>query len=62
MKQVPFKDMSPRIKNIVMTKWIKQYLAKGLSLDDAQSAARWRSGTWNLSKRLKKIMEDLGEV
>tara|TARA_B110000902_G_scaffold41352_1_gene44707 strand:+ start:189 stop:353 length:165 start_codon:yes stop_codon:yes gene_type:complete len=54
--------MKPHLKNVVMTKWIKQYLAKGLSLDDAQSAARWRSGTWSLSKRLKKIMEDLGEV
>jgi hypothetical protein len=50
------------MKNIVMTKWIKQYTAKGLSLDDAQYAARWRSGSWKLSDRMKKIMVALGEV
>jgi len=62
VKQIPFKKLSPHMKNIVMTKWIKQYTAKGLSLDDAQYAARWRSGSWKLSDRMKKIMVALGEV
>ena len=62
MKQIPFEKMKPHLKNVVMTKWIKQYLAKGLSLDDAQSAARWRAGSWKLSARLEKIMVALGEV
>tara|TARA_R110001632_G_scaffold97547_1_gene204107 strand:- start:641 stop:829 length:189 start_codon:yes stop_codon:yes gene_type:complete len=62
MKQVPFDKLTPHLKNIVMTKWIKQYVAKGLSLEDAQYAARWRSGTWKLSNRMKKVMAALGEV
>ncbi|MDG1445852.1 MAG: hypothetical protein P8Q15_05805 [Methylophilaceae bacterium] len=45
-----------------MNKWIKQYVAKGLSLEDAQYAARWRSGTRKLSNRMKKVMAALGEV
>jgi hypothetical protein len=62
MKKVPFNKMSPHLKNVVMNTWIKQYVAKGLSLEDAQYAARWRSGTWKLSNRMKKVMAALGEV
>tara|TARA_R110002167_G_scaffold43519_2_gene131422 strand:+ start:892 stop:1080 length:189 start_codon:yes stop_codon:yes gene_type:complete len=62
MKKVPFDKMSPHLKNVVMNTWIKQYVAKGLSLEDAQYAARWRSGTWKLSNRMKKVMAALGEV
>ena len=62
MKQVTFSQLRPHLKNIVMTKWIKQYMAKGLDLEDAQYAARWRAGTWKLNKRMKKVMEALGEV
>jgi hypothetical protein len=62
MKQVPFSKMSPHLKNVVMNKWIKQYVAKGLSLEDAQYAARWRSGAWRLNDRMKKVMAALGEV
>jgi len=62
MKKVPFNKMSPHLKNVVMNTWIKQYVAKGLSLKDAQYAARWRSGTWKLSNRMKKVMAALGEV
>jgi hypothetical protein len=62
MKRVPFSKMSPRLKNVVMNTWIKQYIAKGLSLEDAQYAARWRSGTWKLNARMKKVMAALGEV
>ena len=62
MKQIPFSKLTPHLKNVVMNKWIKQYVAKGLSLEDAQFAARWRSGTWKLSDRMKKVMAALGEV
>ena len=62
MKKVPFNKMSPHLKNVVMNTWIKQYVAKGLSLEDAQYAARWRSGTWKLSNRMIKVMAALGEV
>jgi hypothetical protein len=62
MKQIPFDKLTPHLKNVVMSKWIKQYVAKGLSLEDAQYAARWRSGTWKLNDRMKKAMAALGEV
>jgi hypothetical protein len=62
MKQVPFDKLTPHLKNIVMNKWIKQYVARGLSLEDAQYAARWRSGTWRLNDRMKKVMAALDEV
>ena len=62
MKQIPFDKLTPHLKNVVMNKWIKQYVAKGLSLEDAQLAARWRSGAWRLSDRMKKVMAALGEV
>ena len=62
MKQVPFYKLSPRMKNIRMNQWIKTYIGKGLSLEEAQFAARWRAGYWKLSSRMEKIMDDLGEL
>jgi len=59
VKQIPFNKLSPRLKNLTMTRWIKMYISKGLSLEDAQSAARWRSGTWKLSDRLRKVLDNL---
>jgi len=44
------------MKNIRMNQWIKTYIGKGLSLEEAQFAARWRAGHW------KQIMDDLGEL
>jgi len=62
MKQVPFYKLSPKMKNIRMNQWIKTYIGKGLSLEDAQYAARWRAGHWKLNHRMQKIMDDLGEL
>ena len=62
MKPVPFNKLSPRMKNIRMNQWIKTYIGKGLSLEEAQFAARWRAGHWKLSSRMEKIMDDLGEL
>lgn len=62
MKQVPFYKLSPKMKNIRMNNWIKSYIGKGLSLEEAQFAARWRAGHWKLSERMEKIMDDLGEL
>jgi hypothetical protein len=59
VKQIPFNKLSPRLKNLTMTRWIKMYTSKGLSLKDAQSAARWRAGTWKLSDRLRKVLDNL---
>tara|TARA_R110001632_G_scaffold127847_1_gene241756 strand:- start:405 stop:557 length:153 start_codon:yes stop_codon:yes gene_type:complete len=50
------------MKNIRMNQWIKTYIGRGLSLEDAQYAARWRAGHWKLSARMEKIMDDLGEL
>jgi len=62
MKPIPFHKLSPKMKNIMMNRWILQYIGRGLSLEDAQYAARWKTGTWRLSDRMKKIMADIGEV
>ena len=62
MKPVPFHKLSPRMKNIRMNQWIKTYIGKGVSLEEAQFAARWRAGHWKLSARMEKIMDDLGEL
>ena len=43
MKPIPFHKLSPKMKNIMMNRWIQQYIGRGLSLEDAQYAARWRS-------------------
>ena len=62
MKPVPFYKLSPKMKNIRMNQWIKMYMGKGLSLEDAQYAARWRAGHWKLNHRMQKVMDDLGEL
>ena len=62
MNTVPFYKLSPKMKNICMNQWIKTYIGRGLSLEEAQFAARWRAGHWKLSARMEKIMDDLGEL
>tara|TARA_R110002126_G_scaffold1955_1_gene11633 strand:- start:9 stop:197 length:189 start_codon:yes stop_codon:yes gene_type:complete len=62
MKEIPFYKLSPKMKNIRMNNWIKSYIGRGLSLEDAQHAARWRSGTWKLSDRMQKVMENIEDV
>ena len=62
MKKIPFYKLSPKMKNIRMNNWIKSYIGRGLSLVDAQHAARWRSGTWKLSDRMQKVMENIEDV
>ena len=59
MKPIPFYKLSPKMKNIRMNNWIKQYVGRGLSLEDAQFAARWRAGHWRLSARMEKVMAGL---
>ena len=49
MKPVPFHKLSPKMKNIRMNQWIKMYMGKGLSLEEAQFAASWRAGHWKLN-------------
>ncbi len=62
MKQIPFYKLSPKLKNIRMNNWIKQYIGRGLSLEDAQHAARWRAGHWKLSDRMEKVMADIKDI
>ena len=62
MKPIPFYKLSPKMKNIRMNNWIKQYVGRGLSLEDAQFAARWRAGHWRLSARMEKVMAGLENI
>jgi|TARA_R110000803_G_scaffold107779_1_gene175916 hypothetical protein len=62
MKPIPFYKLSPKMKNIRMNNWIKQYVGRGLSLEDAQFAARWRAGHWKLSARMEKVMAGLENI
>jgi hypothetical protein len=62
MKPVPFYKLSPKMKNIRMNQWIKTYIGRGLSLEDAQYAARWRAGHWKLSARMEKVLEGIKDV
>jgi hypothetical protein len=62
MKPVPFHKLSPKMKNIRMNQWIKTYIGRGLSLEDAQYAARWRAGHWKLSARMEKVLADIEDV
>ena len=50
------------MKNLLMAKWIKQYVKRGLSLQDAQSAARWKAGEWKLSERMRNILASIDEL
>jgi len=60
--KINFDTLSPKMKNIIMTRWIKYYVSRGLELEDAQFAARWRSGTWKLSQRMLKLMDSIDEL
>jgi len=62
MMKINFDTLSPKMKNIIMTRWIKYYVSRGLELEDAQFAARWRSGTWKLSQRMLKLMDSIDEL
>jgi hypothetical protein len=62
MKPVPFNKLPPHIKNVVMNQWIKSYINKGLTLEDAQYAARWRAGHWKLNARMEKVLADIEDV
>jgi len=50
------------MKNLMMAKWIRQYVQLGLSLPDAQHAARWRSGEWKLSERMRNVLANIDEL
>jgi hypothetical protein len=50
------------MKNIRMNQWIKDYISKGLTLEDAQYAARWRAGHWKLNARMEKVLEGIKDV
>lgn len=50
------------MKNLLMTKWIKRYMSLGLTLEDAQFAARWRAGTWKLSDRMRVVLANVNEL
>jgi hypothetical protein len=62
MKKSEFNHLSPKMKNLVMAKWIKYYVTKGLSLEDAQYAAKWRSGKWKLSDRMRMVLDKAHEL
>lgn len=62
MKSIPFYKLSPKMKNIRMNNWIKQYIGRGLSLEEAQFAARWRAGHWKLSNRMEKVLEGIEDI
>ena len=57
-----FLNLSPKMKNLLIAKWIRQYVKQGLSLEDAQSAARWRAGDWRLSERMRNTLASLDEL
>jgi len=57
-----FSNLSPKMKNLMMAKWIRQYVQLGLSLPDAQHAARWRSGEWKLSERMRNVLANIDEL
>jgi|TARA_B100001094_G_C17799312_1_gene608277 hypothetical protein len=62
MKKNKFVHLSPKMKNLVMAKWIKYYVSKGLSLEDAQYAAEWRSGRWKLSDRMRMVLDKVDKL
>jgi len=62
MNTVSFHRLSPKMKNIRMNQWIKDYIGKGLTLEDAQYAARWRAGHWKLNARMEKVLEGIEDV
>ena len=57
-----FLNLSPKMKNLLMAKWIRQYVQRGLSLQDAQHAARWKAGEWKLSERMRNTLASLDEL
>ena len=57
-----FLNLSPKMKNLLMAKWIRQYVQRGLSLQDAQHAARWKAGEWKLSERMRNILANIDEL
>lgn len=62
MKNPKFNRLTPKLKNLVMAKWIKHYVSKGLSLEDAQYAAKWRSGEWKLSDRMRMVLDKVDKL
>jgi len=62
MNKKKFDNLSPKMKNLIMTKWIKNYMSRGLSLEDAQFAARWRAGTWKLSDRMRVVLANMEKL
>tara|TARA_R110001632_G_scaffold5726_1_gene23195 strand:- start:343 stop:531 length:189 start_codon:yes stop_codon:yes gene_type:complete len=62
MNKKKFDNLSPKMKNLMMSKWIKGYMKRGLSLEDAQFAARWKSGTWKLSDRMRVVLANMEKL
>ena len=62
MNQKKFSNLSPKMKNLMMNKWIKSYISRGLTLEDAQHAARWRAGTWKLSDRMRVVLANMEKL
>ena len=50
------------MKNLMMNRWIKSYMSRGLTLEDAQFAARWRAGTWKLSDRMRVVLANMEKL
>ena len=50
------------MKKIRMNEWIKTDVGRGVSLEEAQHAARWRAGHWKLSARMEKVLADIEDV
>jgi hypothetical protein len=62
MKKPTFDQLTPSMKNKIITKWIKYYNSIGLDMKDAQNAAYWRAGKFRLSDRMRKVLDNVGEL
>ena len=62
MKKPTFDQLTPSMKNKIITKWIKYYVGRGLDLKDAQSAAYYKAGKWKLSDRMRKVLDKVDEL
>lgn len=62
MKKPTFDQLTPSMKNKIITKWIKYYVGRGLDLKDAQNAAYYKAGKWKLSDRMRKVLDKVDEL
>ena len=50
-----FLNLSPKMKNLLMAKWIRQYVKRGVSLRDDQPDARGKAVEWTRAERMRKL-------